>query len=98
MLISGLITTGILCSCYTIKSTDGNSRYQCLPLVIKSGLVFASTNVESERSLSINATVVSSERSAIGEETITGLHTVKRQSGFMIQLMVNLRTSQSQKS
>ena len=82
MLISGLITTGMLCSCYTIKSIVGNSRYQCLPLVIKSGLVFVSTNVESERSLSINTTVVSSERSAPGEETVTGLHTVKEAVRF----------------
>ena len=51
-------------------------------LVIKSGLVFASTNAESERSLSINATVVSSERSALGEKTITGLHTVKEAVRF----------------
>ena len=82
MLISGLITSGMLCSCYTIKLIDGNSRYQCLPLVIKSGLVFTSANVKSERSLSINATVVSSERSAIGEETITGLYTVKEAVRF----------------
>ena len=72
----------MLFSCYTIKLIDGNSRYQCLPLVIKSGLVFASTNAESEWSLSINATVVSSERSALGEETITGLHTVKEAVRF----------------
>ena len=82
MLVSGLITTGMVCSCYTIKLIDGNSRYQCLPLVIKSGLAFASTNAESERSLSIKATVVSSERSALGEETITGLHTVKEAVRF----------------
>ena len=31
----------------------------------------------SERSLSINARVVTSDRSALGEVTITGLHTVK---------------------
>ena len=64
------------------KSIDGNSRYQCLPLVIKSGLVFAQTNAESERSLSINARAVTSERSALGEVTITGLHTVKEAVRF----------------
>ena len=35
--------------------------------MIKSGLVLAQTNAESERSLSINARVVTSERSALGE-------------------------------
>ena len=54
---------------FLLKSIDGNSRYQRLPLVIKSGLVFAQTNAEFERSLSINARVVTSERSALGEVT-----------------------------
>ena len=61
---------------------DGNSRYQCLPLVIKSGLVFAQTNAESERSLSIKAREVTSERSGLGEVTITGLRTVKEAVRF----------------
>ena len=65
-----------------LKSIDGNSRYQCLPLVIKSGLVFAQTNAESERNLSINARVVTIERSAVGEVTITGLYTVKEAVRF----------------
>ena len=67
---------------FLLKSIDGNSLYQCLPLVIKSGLVFAQTNAESERSLSINARVVTSERSALGEVTITGLRTVKEAVRF----------------
>ena len=37
--------------------------------MIKSGLVFAQTNAESEKRLSINARVVNSERSALGEVT-----------------------------
>ena len=82
MLMSVLIITGMLCSCYTIKSFYGNSQYQCLPLVIKSGLAFASTNAESKRSLLINAIVVSSERTALGEVTIMGLHTVKEAVRF----------------
>ena len=45
--------------------------------MIKCGVVFAQTNAEFERSLSINAQVVTSERSALGEGKITGLHTVK---------------------
>ena len=67
---------------FLLKSIAGNSQYQCLPLVIKSGLVFAQTNAESERSLSINARVVTIERSALGEVTITGLHTVKEAVRF----------------
>ena len=50
--------------------------------MIKSGLVFALRNAESERSLSINASMVSSERSALGEVTITGLRTVKEALRF----------------
>ena len=50
---------------FLLKPIDGNSRYPCLPLVIKSGLKFALTDVESERSLSINPRVVTSERSAL---------------------------------
>ena len=68
-----------------LKSIDGNSRYQCLPLVIKSGLVFAQTNAESERSLLINARVITSERSALGEVTITGLPTLKDTDPVYVQ-------------
>ena len=50
--------------------------------MIKSGLVFAQTNAESERSLSINTRVVTCERSALGEATITGLRTVKEAARF----------------
>ena len=50
--------------------------------MIKSGLVFSQTNAESERSLLINARVVTRERSALGEVTITGLCTVKEAVGF----------------
>ena len=50
---------------FLLKPVDGNSQYPCLPLVIKSGFKFASTNAESERSLSINARVVTSGRSAL---------------------------------
>lgn len=50
---------------FQLKSIDGNSRYQCQPLVIKSRLVFAQTNAESESSLLINARVVTSEWSAL---------------------------------
>ena len=65
---------------FLLKSIDGSSRYQCLPLVIKSGLLSEQKNAESERSLSINARVVTSERSALGEVTITGLWTAKEEA------------------
>ena len=67
---------------FQLKSFDGSSRYESLPSVIKSGLVLAQTNAESERSLSINARVVTSERSLLGEATITGLRTVKEAVRF----------------
>ena len=65
---------------FLLKPINGNSRYQCLPLVIKSGLLFDQKNADSERSLSINARVVTSERSALGEVTITGLRTAKEEA------------------
>jgi len=67
---------------FLLKSIDGISRYQSLPLVIKSGLPLAQTNAECERILSINAIVVTSKRSALGEVTITGLRTVKEAVRF----------------
>ena len=67
---------------FLLMSIDGNSRNQCLPLVIKSGLVFAQTNAESERNLLIKAREVTSERSRLGEVTITGLRTIKEAVRF----------------
>ena len=49
-------------SLFLLKAIDHSSRYQFLPLVIKSGLVLAQTNAESEMSLSINARVWSTVR------------------------------------
>ena len=60
----------------------GCTRYQSLPLVIKTGLVLAQPNTEYKRSLSINSRVVTSDRSALGEVTITGLRTVKEAVQF----------------
>ena len=45
--------------------------------MIKSALVLAQTNAESERSLSINARIVTQERASLGEKTIVGLHVLK---------------------
>ena len=45
--------------------------------MIKSALVLAQTNAESERSLSINARIVTQERASLGEKTIVGLNVLK---------------------
>ena len=53
-----------------------------LPVVIKSALVLAQTIVESERSLSVNARIVTKDRASLGEKTIVGLHVVKEAVRF----------------
>ena len=67
---------------FLLKSIDGNSRYQSLPIVIKSTLVLTQSNGDCERSRSINARVITSDRSALGEVAITGLRTVKEADRF----------------
>ena len=62
---------------FALKSVANTNRYTILPCVIKSGLVLAQMNAESERSLSINARVVTKERCALGDTTICGLRAVK---------------------
>ena len=57
-------------------------RYKVLPSVIKSALVLAQTNAESEWHLSANARIVTQERASIGEKTIIGLHIVKEAIRF----------------
>ena len=60
-----------------LQAADGELRYKTLPTVIKSGLVLAQTNAESERSLSVNARIVTKDRAFLGEKTIVGLHVIK---------------------
>ena len=62
---------------FALKSVANTNRYTILPCVIKSGLVLAQMNAESERSLSINARAVTKERCALGDTTICGLRAVK---------------------
>ena len=45
--------------------------------MIKSALILAQSNAESERSLSINARIVTQERASLDEKTIVGLHVLK---------------------
>ena len=60
-----------------LQAADGELRYKTLPTVIKSGLVLAQTNAESEHSLSVNARIVTKDRALLGEKTIVGLHVIK---------------------
>ena len=53
-----------------------------LPVVVKSTLVLAQTNAESEGSLSVNTRIVTEERPSLGEKTIIGLHVVKEAIQF----------------
>ena len=67
---------------FELHSVDGSMRYKVLPSVIKSALVLAQTNAESEWSLSVNARIVTQERASLGEKTIIGLHIVKEAVKF----------------
>ena len=58
---------------FKIQSVTGECRYKLLPLVIKSALTFAQANIDSEHSLSVNAQIVTEDRSSLGEKTIVGL-------------------------
>ena len=62
---------------FLLTSVEGNGRYQLLPRLVKSCLVLAQANADSERSLSVNARVVTKERPRVGEQTIVGLRLLK---------------------
>lgn len=63
---------------FNLKSLNGTEpRYVALPKLVKSGLILAQTYAESERSLSVNARIVTQERTLLGERTIVGLRSVK---------------------
>ena len=62
---------------FLLTSVEGNGRYQLLPRLVKSCLVLAQANADSERSLSVNARVVTKKRSRLGEQTIVGLWLLK---------------------
>ena len=67
---------------FEIQTSNGDHRYKVLPVVVKSALVLAQTNAESEHSLSVNARIVTEERSSLSEKTIIGLHVVKEAVWF----------------
>ena len=47
-----------------------------LPEVVKAGLILTQMNAELERSLSVNARIVTKEHNLLGETTIVGLRAV----------------------
>ena len=62
---------------FLLTSDEGNGRYELLPRLVKSWLVLAQANADSERSFSVNARVVTKERSRLGEQTIVSLWLLK---------------------
>ena len=61
----------------SLNSLNGTGpRFSDLPKGVKSGLL-AKTNAASERGLSVNACIVTEERTLLGERTIVGLRMVK---------------------
>ena len=62
---------------FNLDGLDGEPKYKLLPYAIKSALCLGQTNADSERSLSINARVLSKERASMGERTLVGLRVVK---------------------
>ena len=67
---------------FQLQSSDRQLRYKLLPAVIKSALTLGQTNAESERSLSVNAAIITRERALLSENTIIGLHVVKEAVRF----------------
>ena len=67
---------------FQLQSSDGQLRYKLLPAVIKSAFTLGQTNAESEHSLSVNAAIVTRERTLLSENTITGLLVVKEAVRF----------------
>ena len=57
---------------FHILAENGELLYKVLLSVIKSALILAQTNAESERSLSINARIVTQERASLGEKKLLG--------------------------
>ena len=67
---------------FELQGLAGEPKYQILPVVVKSALVLTQTNAESEHSLSVNARIVTNDRSLLGEKTIVGIHTLKEAIWF----------------
>ena len=50
---------------FFLKSSDRSPSYMVLTEVVKTGLILAQGNAESERSLSVNACIVTKERNLL---------------------------------
>ena len=50
---------------FQLQIKGGGVRYKLLPMVIKSALILGKTNAESEYSLSVNARVVTQDRTLL---------------------------------
>ena len=67
---------------FTLKQHDDTDRYKVIPKLVKAGLTLLQMNVKSERSLSVNARLVTKDRAALGETTIIGLCTANEAVRF----------------
>ena len=62
---------------FDVLQPSGEKRYKLLRVIVKSALVLGQINAEYECSLSVNARVVTQDRSLLNEETVIGLGGVK---------------------
>ena len=60
-----------------MRIEDGKIKCKCLPELVKSALILPHGNADVERSLSVNTTVVTEDRTHIGEATVCAIRTVK---------------------
>ena len=67
---------------FQLQLQSGGVRYKLLPMVIKSALILWQTNAESEHSLSVNARIVTQNRTLFNKETIVGLRVIKEAVRF----------------
>ena len=80
-----------------IGETDGKIKYKCLPELVKSALILPHGNADVERSLSVNTSVVTEDRSHIGEATVCAIRTVMNAVEFFDPVS-NLKKFASQES
>ena len=67
---------------FQLQLQSGGVRYKVLPMVIKSAHILGQANAESEHILSVNARVLTQDRTLLNEETIGGLKSCKRGNKF----------------
>jgi len=62
---------------FSLQTSAGEARYPYLTNVIKSGLVLPHGNADVERALSVNNSLVTTERSQLSEKVIIGLRSTQ---------------------